>query len=76
MICVMKGTPIRRLCWADIPEIADALADWYPEIKAKSLDLETVRLQVVTLPGFDDAPENADLTVLMAIRDAWHAKGR
>jgi len=75
MICVMKVAPISRLCWADMPEIVEALAEWYPDIKANSLDLEEVRLRVVTLPGFDDAPGNADQTVLLTVRDAWHAKG-
>jgi len=57
--------------WTDVQEIAVELAERYPEIDPKVIRFTDLRQKVLTLPGFEDAPERSGERVLEAIQQAW-----
>ncbi|MBF0358883.1 MAG: Fe-S cluster assembly protein IscX [Magnetococcales bacterium] len=57
--------------WIDIYDIAIELADSKPDIDPLKVRFTDLRLWVMDLPGFDDAPERCNEKVLEAIQMAW-----
>ncbi len=57
--------------WTDVQEIAIELCDRYPETDPSQIRFTDLRQKVLSLPGFDDAPERSGEKILEAIQQAW-----
>lgn len=57
--------------WTDTYQIAEALADTYPDVDPKTLRFTQLREWVLALPGFNDDPERSGEKILEAIQMAW-----
>lgn len=57
--------------WTDVQEIAIELCESYPEIDPRQIRFTDLRQKVLSLPGFDDAPERSGEKILEAIQQAW-----
>lgn len=57
--------------WTDIIEIAENLADLYPDADPLRINFVDLRSKVMALDGFDDAPERCGEKILEAIQQAW-----
>lgn len=57
--------------WTDITEIAENLADTYPDANPLRINFVDLRNKVMALEGFDDAPERCGEKILEAIQQAW-----
>jgi FeS assembly protein IscX len=61
--------------WTDSREIAIALAEAHPGIDPARVLFTDLRLWVLELPGFADAPEHCGEKILEAIQMAWIDEG-
>jgi FeS assembly protein IscX len=59
------------LKWTDVREIAIKLAEAHPEVQPLSVRFTDLHRWVRELPGFDDAPDRSNETILEAIQMAW-----
>lgn len=57
--------------WTDIHDIAQALADTYPERDPLRINFVDLRNAVLALPGFSGEPEHCGERILEAIQAAW-----
>lgn len=57
--------------WTDISEIAQALAERFPDIDPKKIRFTDLHDWVCDLPGFDDDPKRSGEKILEAIQMAW-----
>jgi FeS assembly protein IscX len=57
--------------WVDTSQIAQALAERFPEVDPKTVRFTDLHRWVCELPGFDDDPKRSGEKVLEAIQMAW-----
>lgn len=57
--------------WTDIYQIAEELADTYPEQDPSVIRFTELRDKIMALPHFDDDPNRSGEKVLEAIQQAW-----
>jgi len=57
--------------WTDINDIAIELTEKYPDVDPLSVRFTDLRDWVMSLEGFDDAPEHCGEKILEAIQMAW-----
>ena len=57
--------------WTDVPEIAIALFEKYPELDPLTVRFTDLHRWVTELPGFDDDPKRSNEKVLEAIQMSW-----
>jgi FeS assembly protein IscX len=57
--------------WIDVPEIAIALAEKYPDADPRQVNFVDLHHWVMALPGFNDAPDRSGEKILEAIQQAW-----
>jgi len=57
--------------WTDIDQIAQALADRFPDVDPKTVRFTDLHDWVCELPGFDDDPKRSGEKILEAIQMAW-----
>lgn len=57
--------------WTDISEIAQALAERFPNVDPKEIRFTDLHDWVCELPGFDDDPKRSGEKILEAIQMAW-----
>lgn len=62
--------------WSDIPAIAEALYDKYPDVDPATLRFVDLHNWVVQLEGFDDDRTRGGEKVLEAIQQAWIDEAR
>ena len=60
------------LAWTDQVDIAWALIEAYPAADPLDLNFVDLHRMILSLPGFDGDPDEADETRLEAIVVAWH----
>ena len=59
------------ICWTDSLEIAISLADNFPEINPKTINVVDLRALVLNLEDFEEADSKCGETVLEAIQMNW-----
>lgn len=57
--------------WTDTNQIAQALADRFPEVDPKTIRFTDLHRWVCELPGFSDDPKRSGEKILEAIQMAW-----
>jgi FeS assembly protein IscX len=57
--------------WTDTIEIAQALAERFPDVDPKTIRFTDLHDWVCELPGFDDDPKRSGEKILEAIQMAW-----
>ncbi len=57
--------------WTDSRDIAEYLADHYPDIDPHFLRFSDLRRLILNIPKFDDQPERCGERVLEAIQTIW-----
>jgi FeS assembly protein IscX len=57
--------------WTDTIQIAQALADRFPDVDPKTIRFTDLHDWVCELPGFDDDPKRSGEKILEAIQMAW-----
>ena len=57
--------------WTDVQQIAEALADQYPDIDPRTIRFVDLHNHVIALEGFDDDHQRGGERVLEAIQQAW-----
>lgn len=57
--------------WTDVQDIAIELSERHPDVDPRQIRFTDLRQWVLSLPGFDDAPERSGERVLEAIQQAW-----
>jgi len=57
--------------WTDTLQIAQALADRYPQVDPKTIRFTDLHRWVCELPGFSDDPQRSGERILEAIQAAW-----
>ncbi|TMH75532.1 MAG: Fe-S cluster assembly protein IscX [Betaproteobacteria bacterium] len=57
--------------WVDTSQIAQALAERFPEVDPKTVRFTDLHRWVCELPGFDDDPKRSGEKILEAIQMAW-----
>lgn len=57
--------------WTDVPEIAIALVETYPDLDPTYINFVDLRNKVMALPGFADSADRCGEKVLEAIQAAW-----
>ena len=57
--------------WVDTSQIAQALAERFPEVDPKTVRFADLHRWVCELPGFDDDPKRSGEKILEAIQMAW-----
>ena len=62
--------------WSDIPAIAEALYDTYPDVDPATVRFVDLHNWVVQLDGFDDDRTRGGERVLEAIQAAWIDEAR
>lgn len=62
----------KRYRWDSVYEIALALIDRYPDANLEQVSLQMIYEWVIALPGFDDDPELANDSILLAIFQEWY----
>lgn len=62
--------------WSDIPAIAEALYDLYPDVDPATVRFVDLHNWVVGLEGFDDDRTRGGEKVLEAIQQAWIDEAR
>ena len=62
--------------WSDIPAIAGALYDKYPDVDPAAVRFVDLHNWVVQLEGFDDDRTRGGEKVLEAIQQAWIDEAR
>lgn len=63
-----------QLWWTDEDELAQALADKYPQVNPREVRLRELCAFVAGLPIFADDPNATNEEQLQAIQDAWYAE--
>ena len=64
----MQGASMK---WVDTSQIAQALAERFPEVDPKTVRFTDLHRWVCELPGFDDDPKRSGEKILEAIQMAW-----
>lgn len=59
------------LTWDDSYAIALALIERYPHVELEEVSLGMINRWTLALPNFDDDPELANDSILMAIYQEW-----
>ncbi|MGH1485691.1 MAG: Fe-S cluster assembly protein IscX [Cellvibrionaceae bacterium] len=59
------------LMWTDVQDIAIELADSKPDVDPRYVNFVDLRVWVMALPSFDDAPDRCGEKILEAIQAAW-----
>ncbi len=59
------------LTWEDSYAIALALHKRYPDIDLEEVSLGMIYRSTLELPGFDDDPDLANDSILLAIYETW-----
>jgi FeS assembly protein IscX len=59
------------LKWTDVREIAIALSEKHPDIEPLSIRFTDLHRWVMELPGFADAADRSNESILEAIQMAW-----
>jgi len=57
--------------WTDTSQIAQALAEHFPEVDPKTVRFTALHRWVCELPGFSDDPKRSGEKILEAIQMAW-----
>jgi len=57
--------------WTDIQQIAEELADKYPEEDPLRINFVSLRNHVLQLADFNDEPDRCGEKILEAIQQAW-----
>jgi FeS assembly protein IscX len=57
--------------WTDTSQIAQALAERFPDVDPKTVRFTDLHDWVCELPGFDDDPKRSGEKILEAIQMAW-----
>jgi FeS assembly protein IscX len=57
--------------WTDTNQIAQALAERFPEVDPKTIRFTDLHDWVCELPGFNDDPKRSGEKILEAIQMAW-----
>jgi FeS assembly protein IscX len=57
--------------WVDTSQIAQALAERFPDVDPKTVRFTDLHRWVCELPGFDDDPKRSGEKILEAIQMAW-----
>jgi FeS assembly protein IscX len=57
--------------WTDTNQIAQALAEQFPDVDPKKVRFTDLHRWVCELPGFDDDPKRSGEKILEAIQMAW-----
>jgi FeS assembly protein IscX len=57
--------------WTDTNQIAQALAEQFPEVDPKTIRFTDLHRWVCELPGFSDDPKRSGEKILEAIQTAW-----
>ena len=57
--------------WTDVQDIAIELHEAFPGTDPTFINFVDLRNKVLSLPGFDDAPERCGEKILEAIQVAW-----
>jgi FeS assembly protein IscX len=57
--------------WVDTSQIAQALAERFPDVDPKTVRFTDLHRWVCELPGFDDDPKRSGEKILEAIQEAW-----
>jgi FeS assembly protein IscX len=57
--------------WTDTNQIAQALAERFPEVDPKTIRFTDLHRWVCELPGFSDDPKRSGEKILEAIQTAW-----
>jgi FeS assembly protein IscX len=57
--------------WIDIEEIVEMLNETYPEVNVLSLRFTDLQRRILSLEGFQDAPDKCSEKILEAIQGAW-----
>lgn len=60
-----------NILWTDIHQIAEALADHYPDIDPLTVRFTDLHKWVLALPGFSDDPKRSNEAILEAIQMEW-----
>ena len=61
-----------RLTWDDSYAIALALKARFPDVELEEVSLGMINRWTLALPNFDDDPELANDSILMAIYQEWY----
>ena len=57
--------------WTDTSQIAQDLAERFPDVDPKTVRFTDLHRWVCELPGFDDDPKRSGEKILEAIQMAW-----
>lgn len=57
--------------WTDTLDIAIELLEKYPDVDPLTIRFTDLHAWVLTLPGFEDAPNKSSEKILEAIQMAW-----
>jgi FeS assembly protein IscX len=57
--------------WTDTNQIAQALAERFPQVDPKTIRFTDLHDWVCELPGFNDDPKRSGEKILEAIQMAW-----
>lgn len=57
--------------WTDTHQIAQALAEQFPEVDPRTIRFTDLHRWVCELPGFSDDPKRSGEKILEAIQMAW-----
>jgi len=57
--------------WTDTSQIAQALAERFPDVDPKTIRFTDLHDWVCELPGFNDDPKRSGEKILEAIQMAW-----
>ena len=57
--------------WTDTNDIAQALAERFPQVDPKTIRFTDLHRWVCELPGFTDDPKRSGEKILEAIQTAW-----
>ncbi|HEY4039459.1 MAG TPA: Fe-S cluster assembly protein IscX, partial [Burkholderiaceae bacterium] len=57
--------------WTDTHQIAQALAERFPDVDPKTIRFTDLHDWVCELPGFNDDPQRSGEKILEAIQMAW-----
>ncbi len=64
-----EAVPLR---WSNPEAIAQALAKGYPQLKPMEISIPALFRRILSLPGFDDDPDQATESMLEKIQMLWH----
>ncbi|MHC4509994.1 MAG: Fe-S cluster assembly protein IscX [Planctomycetota bacterium] len=58
--------------WTELEDMADALAQVYPDLNPLDLSIPALFRRILNLPGFDDDPDAATEELLEKIQMLWY----